>query len=216
MTDFVDPSLLVPPLARDLNARALETIGASAVDIDLTPLVVADFDTVPADALPALAEQWRMLGDAGWAYVTTEAQKRALLKQAGALHRIHGAPDPVMRILTIIGVTATMTEWFRQTPQGAPYTFVLNADTLDQPDGAPPLDLKRWGEIARVVNFWKNGRSGFKLTASSAGIGLGTGIAMIANGEEQGHIIAEFAAVDFPMQTLGSPFPVTMTQYGFV
>ncbi|MEX3629052.1 MAG: phage tail protein I, partial [Burkholderia sp.] len=154
MGDFVMPSLLVPPLARDLNAHALETAGARALSIDLTPLLVADFDTVPASALPALAEQWRMLGDAGWNLAATEAQQRALLKEAGALHRMRGTPWAVMRVLEILGLTGTFTEWFNMQPLGAPYTFTISLDVQDQAAGLPPLDMARWALIARLINFW--------------------------------------------------------------
>lgn len=192
MTDFVSPSLLPPPLARDLNCRAVETLAARVSALDLTPLVVYDFDTVPASALPSLAEQFRMLGDAGWNLATTEAQQRALLKEAGALHRIRGTPYAVSRVLAILDVNATTVEWFQDTPPSAPYTFAINADTTDQPDGAPALDLARFGQIARVVNYWKNARSLFGFRLSSDGLSLGTGVVMVVEGEEAASITANF------------------------
>lgn len=70
---YIAPSLLPPPLANDRNCQVLETLASPMVQIDLTPLVVYDFDTVPVSALPSLAEQFRMLGDAGWNLATTEA-----------------------------------------------------------------------------------------------------------------------------------------------
>lgn len=235
MTSFVIPSLLPPPLARDLNCRAMETLAGRLSTLDLTPLVVYDFDTVPASALPSLAEQFRVLGDAGWNLATTEAQQRALLKEAGALHRIRGTPYAVSRVLEILGLTASLAEWFATAPPGVPYTFTITADTLDQPDGSPPLDPVRWGQIARVVNFWKNARSGFGFMATSNSIALGTGVAMLAYGEETEAIAANFDgdAIGLPMlqaaiavgseaaaitatmvdtgpSVLGMPLPVTM------
>lgn len=215
MTQFVDPSLLPPPLARDLNCRALESLAGRLSALDLTPLVVYDFDTVPVSALPALAEQFRMLGDAGWNLATTEAQQRALLKEAGALHRIRGTPYAVSRVLEILGLTASLTEWFATTPPGAPYTFTITADTLNQPDGSPPLSPQRWNQIARVVNFWKNARSGFGFAATSSAIALGTGIAMVVGGEESNEITAGFDAswVRTP-QVVGMPLPIEMSTDG--
>lgn len=187
MADFVSPSLLVPPLARDLNARALETVGAHIEGIALTPLVVYDFDTVPASALPILAEQFRMQGDAGWNLATTEAQQRALLKEAGALHRIRGTPYSISRVLAIIGVNSSIVEWFTTQPMGAPYTFEIAVDTMSQPVGSPPLDMNRLGQIAGVVNYWKNARSAFTFTVSKTAIGMGTGITMIGAGAAVSH-----------------------------
>ncbi|MGH8782053.1 phage tail protein I [Paraburkholderia sp.] len=194
VTGFVNPTLLPPPLARDLSCRALEAVAARISSIDLTPLVVYDFDTVPVSALPSLAEQFRMLGDAGWNLATTEAQQRALLKEAIALHRIRGTPYSVSRVLAILGVNASIVEWFTTTPQGAPYTFTITADVLDQPVDAPPLDAARWGQIARVVNFWKNARSAFGLSSTSAAIALGTGVTLVASGAAGTRISAVFDA----------------------
>ena len=192
MDEFVDPTMLPPPLARDLSCRALEAIAADISQIDLTPLLVYDFSTVPASALPSLAEQFRMLGDAGWSFAVTEDQQRALLQEAIALHRLRGTMYTVERVLEILGVTATVTEWFETHPQGTPYTFTISADTLDQPAGSPPLDATRWGQIARVANFWKNARSSFSFTASSASIAFGTGVTMIAGGNTNEAITATF------------------------
>jgi len=212
VADFVSPSLLPAPLVRDLNCRALETVAARVSGIDLTPLVVYDFDTVPESALPALAEQLRMLGDAGWNLAATVVQRRTLLKEAGALHRIRGTPYAVHRVLEILSVSASIIEWFEANPQASPYTFVISADTLEQPNGAPALDLARWGQIARVVNFWKNARSGYQLQATSAGIGLGTGVIMVAYGDEPGDIFANIDATQYALyNTLGDEMALQMS-----
>ncbi|MEX3614768.1 MAG: phage tail protein I [Burkholderia gladioli] len=201
MSDFTQPSILPPILARDLNARALETVAARVAGLDLTPLIVYDFDAVPASALPFLAEQFRMLGDAGWSFATTQAQQRALLKEAIALHRIRGTPFAVDRVLRLLGVNATVIEWFEDVPRTAPYTFALEVDTLDQPAGSPQFDIRRWSEMARLVNFWKNARSVFRFRATSAGLSLATGIVMMAAGAESSTWGAEFDHddVDLPL-----------------
>lgn len=177
MADFVTPSLLPPPLRRDLNIRALESLSARVSDLDLSPIVVYDFDNVPSSALVHLAEQFNVLGDAGWDFIgngTTaieDSKRRALLKEAVALHRIKGTPYAVKRALQLIGVNATLTEWWQNTPQDAPYTFKITATVTDQPAGAPAIDAARTQQIARVVKFWKNARSQFGL---SIGVGVST------------------------------------------
>jgi len=192
MADLVNPTLLPPPLARDLSCRALEAVAARISMLDLTPLIVYDFDAVAASALPSLAEQFRVLGDAGWNLATTEAQQRALLKEAIALHRIRGTPYAVTRVLEILGLSATMIEWFAAMPQGAPYTFTISMDTLDQPDGSVPLDLNRLSQIARCVNYWKAARDSFAFQIVSAGIELGTGITMVVGGQAATATEADF------------------------
>ncbi|MBO1856859.1 phage tail protein I [Burkholderia cenocepacia] len=192
MVDLVNPTLLPPPLARDLSSRALETIAARISTLDLSALVVYDFDAVSASALPSLAEQFRVLGDAGWNLATTEAQQRALLKEAIALHRLRGTPYAVTRVLAILGLNADMIEWFESNPQGAPYTFTVSMDALEQPDGSVPLDLNRLAQVARCVNYWKNARSSYAFRITSAGIELGTGITMVVGGQTATSITAEF------------------------
>ena len=175
MADFVEPSLLVPALRNDLNMRALETLAARLSRLNLAPSVLYDFDHVEASALIHLAEQFNVLGDAGWDMANTEAKKRALLKEAVALHRIKGTPYAVKRSLELLGVNATVTEWFQTTPKGQPYTFILDAQVTDQPAGAPAIDAARTDQIKRVVSFWKPASRHFTLRV---GLGMTTSLRM--------------------------------------
>jgi phage tail P2-like protein len=175
MAEFIEPSLLVPALRNDLNMRALETLAARLSALDLAPTVLYDFDHVEASALIHLAEQFNVLGDAGWDMANTEAKKRALLKEAIALHRIKGTPYAVKRSLELLGVNATVTEWFQTTPQGVPHTFILDAQVTDQPAGAPAIDAARTDQIKRMVTFWKPARSHFTLRV---GLGMTTSLRM--------------------------------------
>lgn len=175
MADFVEPSLLVPALRNDLNMRALETLAARLSGLNLAPSVLYDFDHVEASALIHLAEQFNVLGDAGWDMANTEAKKRALLKEAVALHRIKGTPYAVKRSLELLGVNATVTEWFQTTPKGQPYTFILDAQVTDQPAGTPAIDAARTDQIKRVVSFWKPASRRFTLRV---GLGMTTSLRM--------------------------------------
>ncbi|MEX3555633.1 MAG: phage tail protein I [Burkholderia gladioli] len=210
MVDDIAPLTLLPPLlANDRSCRALESLTLSLAHIDLTPLVVYDFETVPASVLPSLAEQFRVMGDAGWDLAATETQQRSLLKEAVALHRIRGTPYAVTRILAILNIQASVAEWFEAQPPGDPYTFTIRADSLDQP---PPLDAARWAQIARVVNFWKNACSAVSFALESSAISLGTGIAMVVAGSEAEQLDAVFER-DAVALTLASTYVVTSTEY---
>jgi P2-related tail formation protein len=99
---FVKPSLLPPPLRRDLNFRALETLNAEASNLSLRPIVVYDFEHVEASALPHLAEQFNVLGDLGWELADTEAKKREYLKEAIALKRLKGTPFAIREIFRLL------------------------------------------------------------------------------------------------------------------
>ena len=161
MADFIEPSLLPPPLRRDLSCRALETIAARLSTLDLTPLVLYDVDNVPASLLPHLAEQFNVLGDAGWDVTDTDDERRELIKQAIALHKLKGTRYAVQRALDLIGVVAMIVEWWERDPRGVPHTFSIVLSLKDQPIDAPAIDAQLFARIQRVVSFWKPARSHF-------------------------------------------------------
>lgn len=166
MADFIEPSLLPPPLRRDLNCRALETIAARLSTLDLTPLVLYDVDNVPASLLPYLAEQFNVLGDAGWDVADTDDKRRELIKEAIALHKLKGTRYAVQRALDLVGVMATVEEWWERDPQGVPHTFSIALNPKNQPAGAPAIDAQLIAQIQRVVSFWKPARSHFTTAVS--------------------------------------------------
>lgn len=163
MAEFVEPSLLPPPLRRDLNMRALETVIARLSTFDLTPLVVYDIDNAPVSLLPYLAEQFDVLGDAGWDLAKTDDERRALVKEAIWLHKIKGTPYAVRRALDILGVVATIVEWWQREPKGTPHTFSISISLKEQTSDAV-IDAERVAQIQRAVSFWKPVRSHFSMS----------------------------------------------------
>lgn len=161
--EFVEPSLLPPPLRRDLNMRALETVAARLSSIDLSPLVVYDIDNVQANLLPYLAEQFDVLGDAGWDLTKNDDERRALVKEAIWLHKIKGTPYAVRRALDILGVVATLVEWWQRKPKGTPHTFSIFLSLKAQPANAV-IDAERVAQIQRAVSYWKPARSHFSMS----------------------------------------------------
>lgn len=179
MAQLVEPSLLVPALQNDLSMRALETLSARISALDLSPVVVYDFDHVPSQALTALAEQLNLLGDAGWDFAgfgpAPDAKKRALLKEAVALHRLKGTRYAVQRALDLMSVTSRITEWWQPqpngAPQGTPHTFLVDLLLTDAPQGQPVLTPDRADAVLRMVRFWKPARSQFR---ARVGVGMST------------------------------------------
>ncbi|MCW5223534.1 phage tail protein I [Verminephrobacter aporrectodeae subsp. tuberculatae] len=172
---MADGLLLAPPLAGDARFRALGQLAARISDINLSSLLVYLVDTVHVSALSHLAEQFNVLGDAGWDFAgfgpATEAKKRALLKEAVALHRIKGTRYAVQRALDLMHMTARITEWWEQTPQGAPHTFLIDLLLTEAPAGQPVLSPERTDAVLRLVRFWKPVRSHFR---ARVGVGLAT------------------------------------------
>lgn len=180
MTDLIDPSLLPPPMRRDLNMRALETVVARLPAIDLTPIVIADTDSVPASLLPHLAEQRNVLGDAGWDMATSEAARRTLVKEAIALHKLKGTRYAVERALGILGVVALIVEWWQREPKGQPYTFSVYISLKEQLADAAAIDAARLEQIRRAITFWKPVRCHFGMTVGyDKGVELQLRLAMV-------------------------------------
>lgn len=158
------PTLLPPPLRQDLSLRSLETLSARTAALDLSALVLYDYQHVPAQALRTLAEQLNLLGDAGWDFAgfctAPEARQRALLKEAVALHRLKGTRYALQRALDLMGLKSRLTEWWQTEPPAQPHTFVVDLLLTDSDSG--PLSPERADALLRLVHFWKPARSRFR------------------------------------------------------
>lgn len=114
-------SILPSSLQTDPNYLALNRILEQWQDIDLTQLLIYWIDDVDASVLPHLAKQFHVLGLEGWDYATTEAEQRALIKQAVELHRYKGTPWAVRQGIRRIHPDVDIEEW--QDYGGEPYHF---------------------------------------------------------------------------------------------
>lgn len=119
-----DP-LLQPPLQNDGRMEALARLIARLSALPAERPLVNLADIVVASALPALGEQFHIMGDEGWNYARTEAERRALVKKAVELHRHKGTPWAVRTAIdTALGTVETrIEEWFAYG--GEPYRFRL-------------------------------------------------------------------------------------------
>lgn len=146
----------------DLSAR-LESL---PVDKALTHLV----DAVDARLLPHLAEQFHVTGLEGWQLAQTEAQRRALLRRAIALHRHKGTPWAIREALKAVGFNDIEIE------EGLPFNrydgaiafsgsdvyaawgwaqFRVVADAGDD----QPITAEQTARVVETVNAWKPARS---------------------------------------------------------
>lgn len=164
---MTDNSLL-PPSIKDERFKAFEAVGARLNELDLSVLDLYDIDNVDASALPHLADQFNVLGLRGWNLASTEAERRALVKEAIILHKTAGTPYAIRRVMALVGYpNATITE-------NPPLTY----DGSWAYDGAETYDGARWffftvildpeqsqvsGDrialILALINEWKNARS---------------------------------------------------------
>jgi P2-related tail formation protein len=95
-------------LGSSLNSKThlsvfYDIINDRLADIDLSVILMNMLDTAPANALPSLAKQYNVNGYRGWMFMTTETQKRELLKFGTRLGAKSGTPWSIKEALRIAG-----------------------------------------------------------------------------------------------------------------
>ncbi|EFC55316.1 TPA: phage tail protein I [Enterobacter cancerogenus] len=144
---------LPPPLASDERFSILADIAAERfARIDLTTLLVNLIDLVDASALPSLAEQFHVQGLEGWSFCCNEQEKRELIKQAIELHKYKGTPWAVRRVLEILSLPGSISEWFEYG--GKPYFFKIDIELTDK-----GIDEDLFHNLIDIIHEYKNVRS---------------------------------------------------------
>ena len=149
----MDKLLPPPPLASDERFSILANIAAERfAQLDLTALMVYLIDQVDASALPALAEQFHVQGLEGWLFTTDEREKRELIKQAIELHKYKGTIWAVRRVLEILSLPGSISEWFEYG--GRAYFFKVDIALVDK-----GLDENLFNDLVELIHEYKNTRS---------------------------------------------------------
>lgn len=122
--------------------------------LQLDAILVYIIDTVDASAIPALAEQFDVLGYKGMKLATTEEQQRELIKRAIELHRYKGTLWAVKEALKSIGYPdAVITEGVGEGATG------WAEFRIDLDGGANQVSASAIDELVKMVNEYKNTRS---------------------------------------------------------
>jgi len=142
--------VLLPP-----NATVHERAMAGAVSrLSDVPLRVRDAwnpDTCPAELLPWLA--WAFSVDE-WQDGWTEAEQRAVIKNALYVHKKKGTLAALKRAVEPLGYIIRIVEWFEESPPGTPFTFRLEVGVLDK-----GIDESIYDRMTRIIQAYKNVRS---------------------------------------------------------
>lgn len=80
-----------------------EIIEARLSQLELEKVLIYLIDTVDASALYSLAKQFDLLGFKGWRLVSTEQERRELIKKAIELHRYKGTPYAIREAVKAVG-----------------------------------------------------------------------------------------------------------------
>lgn len=110
--------------------------------IDLSVAAMYLLDSVPAEALPALAEQFNVLGWKGWLFADTEAKRRALIRSAIAIQQKKGTAWSIRQALVAVGYLGA---------EFVPQTGVVHDGSIDY-DGAETYAGGFWANF--LIRVW--------------------------------------------------------------
>lgn len=148
---MADDLLLPPPLAADRRLQAMGVVAQRVSGLDISPVLVYLVDTVNTSVLPALAEQFHILGE-GWQFARNDDERRLLLKRAIELHRHKGTKWAIQQVLETLSLNGQIQEWFEYG--GQPYYFRIDVDLSDR-----GIDEATYDALVELVNEYKNVRS---------------------------------------------------------
>lgn len=120
-------------------------------EFELDKLLVYLIDTVPAEAIPFLAEQFDVLGYKGFRLAKNELEQREIIKRAIELHRFKGTLWAVKEALKAIGFGDAVVE---EHVDGHWAKFRVKIDL-----GSRKLDELEISDLVKMINEYKNARS---------------------------------------------------------
>jgi phage tail P2-like protein len=120
-------------------------------ELELDKMLVYLIDTVDAQALPYLADQFDVLGYKGMRLATTEADQRAIIKKSIELHRFKGTLWAVEEALKAIGYGDVIIEE-HVADHWANFRVFVDI-------GTHPINAKEIDDVVKMIQHYKNTRS---------------------------------------------------------
>lgn len=157
-----DDALAPDVLALDARFGPLATATQRLSALPLEGLLTYLVDATPAAFLPELVAQFHVTGYEGGLVAATDAQRRALVRQAVRLHQKKGTPWAVKNALATLGVdvdlldqSAQRTLYAALNPARVSGAWALNGLTkiraLDAVTGVP--QIQHWAQFIVRVNL---------------------------------------------------------------
>lgn len=149
---------LTPDSIVTQHIKDLDEVFQSRFNMPLDSLLVYIIDTVNSSALQYLAQQFDVLGYKGYILATTDAQRRAVIKQAIELKRYMGTLYAIRQALTAAGYgsEAVINEGIGTVGDGRDWArFDISID-LGSGGG---VSAALTAEATRLINEYKNVRS---------------------------------------------------------
>lgn len=160
MTDLRSAELLdvVPESIADDSdvvamAQALDPEIRSVADHIIDTIILPRINEQPVEVLDAIA--WSMRFNELSAWETADLTgKRALLANVLAMRKGSGTRWSVRRMLLLLRLSASVIEWWQETPAAAPYTYKVRVDASDA--GVPLAALLQIPELVRRFDSTRN------------------------------------------------------------
>ena len=147
LLDILPESILLDPKLR-ASAEALDAQFQAVTAATREVLHLPRLDELSGNILDYLAEQFHL--DFYEPLYLTETEKKNLIRESIAWHRIKGTPAAVEKIAHDAFADAEILEWFEYG--GEPYHFKIKSHGFKEtPDG--------WATFVRMINTAKNVRS---------------------------------------------------------
>lgn len=158
---------LIGHAIRDEHTLALNELEELYIDkFDLRKLLIYYIDGVDASALPALAYQFNVL-DPEWNLVTTEQQKRQLIKNSLELHRYRGTPWAIRNVFELLGIYAELSEWFEFGELPGRYMIKLKTPMPQQTSDLLFVLIKKYKrKSSKQITHYENDPYAVKLTSA--------------------------------------------------
>lgn len=148
---------LLPPNATDLE-RALAALSKKLEIIPVPLPTLYQPLQCPVALLPWLA--WAFSVDT-WEDSWDEQSKRELIAHSLIIHQKKGTRAALTKALVLLGVSATLIEWWQHSPRQRAHTFTLAVDTVATRIQRP-LNPNLYQQIDVVIEQTKPARSHYR------------------------------------------------------
>jgi len=106
-----------------------------------------------------------------WQSHWSEEVKRAVIRESVMVHRKKGTPWAIKRLLSAVGASAELREWWQMDPPGQPHTFEIDVYATNIPavdEDGPLLGEVATQRMADLINSVKPVRSHYTLRVGAS------------------------------------------------
>lgn len=158
---------ITPPQINDIRGHAiLRALDRAIADRPLRDFFIRDAYTVPAAMLPALIAEYSLEE-----FITPDLPEsfvRKIIANQWFLHEGKGYDDGVLLGLSLLGMSATIIQWYQQTPIAPTDTHIItfSVDELLFADGDGHFDQRQIKAAQQMIDATKRWSQDSEIRAS--------------------------------------------------